>query len=55
MKHLVLTLMLAVTVTACSGGRDSSVRCPDDPNQEMSRAEWRACFGRQDKDGKGAK
>ena len=54
MKYLVFALML-FTFAACSGGRDTAVRCPDDPNKTLSSAEWKACYGRQDKDGKGAK
>lgn len=54
MKYLVIALML-FGVTACGGGRDMAVRCPDDAGKELSRAEWQACFGRQDKDGKGSR
>ncbi len=47
MKRLVLALMLA-TFTACAGGIDPTVQCPDDKNKQLTRAEWEACNGRQD-------
>ena len=57
MKQFVFVLLLA-TMAACSGARGTDtarVTCPDDPNKQLSRDEWKACFGRQDHDGKGGK
>lgn len=48
MKYLVLALMLA-TFTACSIASDPTVKCPTDPNKQLTREEWKACNGRQDK------
>lgn len=52
MKRLVLMAVLAA-VAACSGGVDPKTPCPTDPNKQLSRAEWKACYGRQDKDPSG--
>jgi hypothetical protein len=49
MKYLVLALTL-VTFTACSIGSDPTVKCPDDKNKQLTRDEWRACNGVQDKE-----
>lgn len=49
MKYLVLGFMLAV-LTACAGGVDPDVKCPTDPNKQLTRQEWRACNGYQDHD-----
>jgi hypothetical protein len=46
MKHLVLALVLAA-FTACSSGSDPNVKCPEDKNKQLTRDEWRACFGYQ--------
>jgi hypothetical protein len=49
MKYLVLALMLAA-FTACSTASDPTVKCPDDKNKQLTRDEWRACNGTQDRD-----
>ncbi len=52
MKRLLFALALTA-LSACSGaGTDPKATCPDteDQAQSLSRAEWRACFGRQDHD-----
>ena len=52
MKRLLFALALTA-LSACSGaGTDPKATCPDteDQAQALSRAEWRACFGRQDHD-----
>jgi hypothetical protein len=49
MKYLVLALAL-VAFTACSIGSDPTVKCPDDKNKQLTRDEWKACNGVQDKE-----
>jgi hypothetical protein len=51
-KHLVLALVLAA-FTACSSGSDPNVKCPDNKDKQLTRDEWRACYGRQGPDEKG--
>ena len=54
MKRFVLLLTVASALTACTGnipmGRDPQVQCPSDTSKQMSRAEWKACYGFQDHD-----
>jgi len=53
MKRFVLAFVLA-TFTACTGGgTDPKTQCPSDPNKQLSRAEWKACYGYQDHDASG--
>ena len=49
MRHVVLTIMLAV-LTACAAGSDPGQKCPDDPHKQLTRAEWKACYGEQEED-----
>lgn len=53
MKRLVLAFMLAI-LAACTGGVDPKTQCPSDPNKQLSRAEWKACYGYQDHDASGS-
>ena len=54
MKRFVLLLTLASALAACTGGMHQTAnlepQCPSDPNQQMSRDEWKACYGFQDHD-----
>ena len=49
MRHVVLIIMLAA-LTACAAGRDPGPPCPNDPNKQLTRAEWKACYGEQEED-----
>lgn len=52
MQPIILVLVLAA-FTACSGrGSDPTVKCPDNKEQSLTRAQWEACYGYQDKDSK---
>lgn len=56
MKRFVLLLTLASVLAACAGHMQSASldpQCPSDPNKQMSRAEWKACYGFQDHDAGG--
>ena len=55
MRYTLPALILALLLTACGNARDATVKCPDNKDQQLTRDQWEACFGRQDKDGKGAK
>lgn len=55
MKRLVLVFVLASFAACSGGGRDPTVQCPTDQNKQMSSAEWRACYGYQDKDPSGGR
>lgn len=53
MKHLVLGVLLAA-LTACIAGVDPTVQCPNSKEQ-MSREQWQACYGYQDRDSSGGR
>lgn len=55
MKHLILVLVLAA-FTACSArGTDQTMMCPDSKEKSLTREEWKACYGYQDKDSSGGR
>lgn len=57
MKRFVLLLTLASALAACAGNTMQSAsldpQCPSDTSKQMSRAEWKACYGFQDHDAGG--
>lgn len=51
MKRLVLLFILA-TLSACAGAvNTANVQCPSG-SVSMTKAQWEACYGRQDNDPK---
>ncbi len=50
MKHLILTLVLAAFTACSAGGTDPTVKCPNDKDKQLTREEWKACYGLQKDD-----
>lgn len=55
MKHLILVLVLAAFTACTARGTDPTVKCPDSKDQSLTREQWEACYGHQDKDSSGSR
>ena len=54
MRYFIHALILAAFTACAVPGTDLTVACPDSSEKSLTREQWKACYGYQDKESSGS-